>query len=111
MVTEVKSLEEYNRIVTDSAATLAYFSSNDCGVCSILKPKVFEMMQRAYPQIKLIHINMVETPEIHGQLRIFAAPAIVVYFEGNETFRKSRGISVSELESMLEKTYRLLFDS
>jgi len=111
MVTEIKSLEEFNRIVGANAATLAYFSSNDCGVCSILKPKVFEMIQRVYPKIELLHINMVEAPEIHGQLRIFTAPAIIVFFEGNEAFRTSRSISVSELEDQLKKTYQLLFES
>lgn len=107
---EIKSLEEFNAALKRNAAVLAFFSSNKCGVCSALKPKILELILSTYPKIKMLHINMEEVPSIHGQYRIFTAPTLIVFFEGNKALMKSRNISISELESQIERPYRLLFE-
>ncbi|TCN70087.1 thioredoxin family protein [Acetobacteroides hydrogenigenes] len=108
---EIESLEEFEKAIRENVAVLAYFSSNDCGVCHVLRPKIVELIQNAFPNIQLLHINMNKVPNIHGQYRIFTAPTIIVFFEGNMAFTKSRNISIPTLEKEIERPYKLRFDS
>jgi len=50
------------------------------------------------------------TPDISSQYGVFTIPTIVVYFDGNETIRKSRHIGVGELAQAIERPYNLIFD-
>lgn len=88
---------------------LAYFSTVECGVCKVLKPKVEEMIFREFPEIKLVYVEINQSPEIAAQNRIFTVPVVLVYFEGREFFRKSRNFGVDELRNELIRPYSLLF--
>ncbi len=88
---------------------LAYFSTVECGVCKVLKPKVEEMISREFPEIKLVYVEINQSPEIAAQNRIFTVPVVLVYFEGREFFRKSRNFGVDELRNELIRPYSLLF--
>jgi Thioredoxin domain-containing protein len=107
---EVRSLEEFNAALKDNLAVLAFFSSCKCNVCSVLKPKVNNLILSTYSKVRMLHINMEEMPKIHGQYRIFTAPTIIVFFEGRLAFMKGGNIRVDELERLLERPYMLLFE-
>ena len=109
MFTEVKSLEEFQKKKEHEPAILAYFSTGVCTVCKVLKPKLAAFMQNEFPECKLIYIPSDKFPEIAAQNRVFAAPTILVYFEGRETIRKSRNIGISELRREIARPYSLIF--
>ncbi|HOI48012.1 MAG TPA: thioredoxin family protein [Prolixibacteraceae bacterium] len=100
---------DYDRFVEEHPAVLAYFSTVECGVCKVLKPKVEEMIFREFPEIKLVYVEINQSPEIAAQNRIFTVPVVLVYFEGREFFRKSRNFGVDELRNELIRPYSLLF--
>ena len=101
--------EEYRELLSDHPAVLCYFSTPDCTVCRVLKPKVMDMVSARFPEMSTAWIDMERSPLVSGQLRIFSAPTILVYFEGKENLRKSRNISLSELEREIGRIYALLF--
>ncbi|HEC44970.1 hypothetical protein LCGC14_2828010 [marine sediment metagenome] len=105
----VSSLDHYRELVEKSPALLSYFSTPDCRVCTVLKPKVLELTARKFPEMKVLWIDIERSPVIAGQNSIFTAPTLLVYFEGNENLRKSRNISISELEEEIGRVYELLF--
>ena len=109
MFQEVKSLSEFESL-RQGKAVLTYFSTDACSVCKVLKPKIAEMCAEYFPELGLVYVRSDALPEIAGQYSIFAAPTIVVFFEGRETIRKSRAIGVDELRQEIERYYRLLFD-
>lgn len=100
---------DYDRFVKENPAVLAYFSTVECGVCKVLKPKVEEMISREFPEIKLVYVEINQSPEIAAQNRFFTVPVVLVYFEGREFFRKSRNFGVDELQNDLIRPYSLLF--
>lgn len=105
----VTSIDRYGELVGSSSAVLSYFSTGTCNVCRALKPKVIELLSVRFPEIVLLWIDIEKAPLVAGQNQVYSAPTLVVYFEGREAFRKSRNISMQELESGIARTYDLLF--
>jgi len=109
MYKEIKSLKEFNEVLEDNDAVLGYFSNETCNVCKVLKPQIYDMVQKSYPKIKALYIDITDVPEISAQNSIFTIPTIVVYLAGKEVFRKSRHIGVEELKGAIERPYQLMF--
>jgi len=106
----IHSIPEFDLILAESDAVLAYFSTETCSVCHVLKPKVIEMVTESFPKMKMIFIESDKLPELAAQHRVFTAPTVVVFFAGRETVRKSRAFGVDELRSEIERPYSLLFE-
>ena len=104
----IKSLEEFQRL-KEEPALLAYFSTDACSVCHVLKPKVEELIQIEFPKMKMVYVKSDEQPEVAANNRVFTAPTVVVFFEGREYIRKSRAFGVSELKQEIERIYSMLF--
>jgi thioredoxin-like negative regulator of GroEL len=109
MFIEIKSLDEFNQMKQDEATLLAYFSTDACNVCKVLKPKVDELVQREFPQLKMVYVKSDKLPDIAGQHQVFAAPTILVFFDGRETIRKSRNIGLDELSREIDRPYTMIF--
>ena len=109
MFAEITSFNDFLILKENEPALLVYFSTEVCNVCKVLKPKVAELIAAEFPKIKLVYIQSDKFPEIAAQNQIFAAPTIVVYFDGREYIRKSRNIGISELQQEIERPYLMLF--
>ena len=109
MFTTIKSLEEYNELVESELALLVYFSTDECNVCKVLKPKVGELIKDQFSEIKLFYVNLNQSPEIAAQNRIFAVPTIQIIFDRREFIRKSRNFGLDELKAEIDRPYQLMF--
>ncbi len=109
MFIEIQSYKEYLKLKEEEPAFLAYFSTETCNVCKVLKPKISELVQSKFPQILLVYIDSNKLPELAAQNQIFVAPTIIVYFEGREFIRKSRNIGIGELQREIERPYSMIF--
>ena len=105
----IHSISDFDLIVAEHDAVLAYFSTEACSVCQVLKPKVSEMISEAFPKMKMVFIESDKLPELAAQNRVFTAPTVIVFFAGHETIRKSRAFGVDELRSEIQRPYSLLF--
>ncbi len=103
------SLEEFNHLLLDEDAVVVYFSTEECQVCHVLKPKFEEMILANFSQIRLVYVSINAQPEIAGQFRVFTAPTILVFFQGHEYLRQSRSISVEKFKNDISRPYHLMF--
>ena len=110
MMETIPSIPEFDLILAENDAVLAYFSTETCSVCHVLKPKVIEMVAEAFPKIKMVFIESDKLPELAAQYRVFTAPTVVVFFAGRETIRKSRAFGVDELRSEIQRPYSLFYE-
>ena len=106
----IRTIPEFDKLLAENDAVLAYFSTETCSVCHVLKPKVLEMVSESFPQLKMIFIESDKSPELAAQHRVFTAPTVVVFFAGRETIRKSRAFGVDELKAEIQRPYSLLFE-
>jgi len=107
----IYSREEFSALLSTHPAVLAYFSTPDCSVCKVLKPKVKELLASDFPEVRFVYIDCIQHPDIAAQQNVFAVPTIVVFFDGRETIRKSRSFGIGELHDSLVRPYQLLFDT
>jgi thioredoxin 1 len=109
MFIEVQSFGEFLILIEEEPALLAYFSTEVCKVCKVLKPKVEDLIQSEFPKIKLAYIKSDKLPEVAAQNRVFAAPTILIFFDGREYIRKSRNIGIGELQQEIARPYSMMF--
>ncbi|MBB6680496.1 thioredoxin family protein [Aequorivita sp. 609] len=102
-------VETLNNLVETEAAVAVYFSAPNCGVCHALRPKVEELFSEDFPAVKFIHVEIDKSPGISGELGVFSAPTLLVFFEGKEFLRKVRLMSIQELQEKIERPYKMLF--
>jgi thioredoxin 1 len=107
----IHSISEFDLILAENDAALAYFSMETCSVCHVLKPKVIDMVSEAFPKMKMVFIESDKLPELAAQNRVFTAPTVVVFFAGRETIRKSRAFGVDELRSEIQRPYSMMFEA
>jgi len=106
----IETIEKQNNILGEEDATLIYFSHEQCNVCKVLKPKIAELLQNEFPKMKMYYSDTVKFPETAAQNSVFAVPTLLVFFQGKEYFRKSRNISVGDLENDIARPYGMIFD-
>lgn len=109
MIIEIQSFNEFIKMKENEPALLGYFSTNACNVCKVLKPKVVELLQTQFPKMKMVYIKSDVLPEVAAQYQVFAAPTILVFFEGREYIRRSRNIGIGELQREIERPYSMMF--
>jgi len=109
MFEDVRNSEELALLVRNSSAVLLYFSTDECNVCKVLKPKIEQLIVSNFPQIKLVYININTTPEIAASYHVFTAPTMLILFENKELLRKGRSFGIYELGDELARPYQLLF--
>ena len=95
----------------DNQSVALYFTSPECNVCKVLKPKVRELIDQKFPEMDLHFIDITENPETAAAFQVFTVPVILIYFEGREYIRKVRNIGLIELEKEISRPYELLFES
>lgn len=110
MIEPISSIEKFNDIIHSSPGALVYFSHDQCNVCKVLKPKVYELLQSQFPKLKMFYANTVQNPDIAAQNSVFTVPTLLVFFDGKEFLRKSRNIGIEELREAIQRPYELMFE-
>ena len=105
-ISSIKGLDEK---INKNDALLIYFSHDKCNVCKVLKPKVAELINSEFPKMELSYVDTVNSPKTAGQYGIFTVPTIMAFFNGKESFRKSRNIGLRELETEISRPYSMTF--
>ena len=109
MTANIRRIDEFESFVEENAGTVVYFSTPECNVCKVLKPKLISMLEENYPRMKFAYVDISEARELAGQQRIFTVPTILFFFEGKEFLRKSRNINFAELNGELSRIYSIVF--
>jgi len=109
MQNELESLDKLKELIATEKGIIAYFYSDRCSPCISLRPKILQMAEEDFPQMKMVFINSERSPEIPANYGVFANPGILVFFEGQEFRRYSKYISISQLGGDIERIYDMVF--
>ena len=94
----------------NKASSVYYFSTETCGVCKVLKPKLKSFLEENFPKLEMIYVDVEREKELAAQLTTFSVPTIIIYFDDKEFLRYSRNINFDELFQSLERMYNLYFN-
>lgn len=103
MQTNPLTIDDFDSFISSSKAAAVYFSTPDCNVCKVLKPKLIELLDQNFPLINFAYVDCGEAKELAAQNSVFSVPTILFFFEGKEYIRKARFVNFDELQSELEK--------
>ena len=106
----IENIEQFKNIKNSADTVLFYFSHDQCNVCKVLKPKIYNMLMEKFNKVAFFYVNTKDNPETAAQNRIFTVPTILVYFAGKEYIRKSRHIGLEELENEIARPYSMMFE-
>ena len=106
----ISSELEYESIIKENLGVLLYFSRVSCNVGEALEPKVIKLLEDNFPKIPFYFVDMDKTPTIPVKYSVFVEPTIIIIFDGKETIRKSRIISIGDLSNSIDRIYKLAFD-
>lgn len=109
MTESIDTLEKFENILNTHPAVLVYFKTTSCSVVEALEPKVKSLIENKFQKLHYLTIDINLAPKIISAYQAFVEPTILVFFEGKETIRRSRNISVIELEKTLLRSYELFF--
>jgi hypothetical protein len=105
----IRSVTEVAKALEKHPAVIFYFSTLSCAVGEALEPKVREMIERQYPKIEFIWIDMNAAPEVLGSYQVFVEPTILLFVHEKEYLRRSRNIHLAELQGAIQRIYDLAF--
>jgi len=105
----ILTVSDFEEIITQNTGVLMYFSTLSCAVGEALEPKIIDLLKTDFPKIPFYFIDINVTPEISARYSVFVEPTILVFFEGKETIRMSRHISLFELSKAISRIYKLVF--
>jgi len=100
---------DFEGIIQKNKGVLMYFSTLSCAVGEALESKIIDLLKTDFPKIPFYFIDINATSEISAKYLVFVEPTILVFFDGKETIRKSRNISLFELSEAIERIYKLVF--
>jgi thioredoxin len=106
---EFKTFDDFNLYLKNIPGVIIYVSTPPCNVCKILKPKVISLISETFPKLKFFYLDAEAYPELSGQMSVFTVPTVIFYLDGKEWFRKSRNMSITELQNEIERPYSLFF--
>jgi thioredoxin 1 len=109
MTSSIKTIEEFQQLISQKKVICFYLSTPECNVCKVLKPRVIEMIKNDFPQIYFCYVDLTEAKEISGQVSVFLVPTILIYFESKEIIRVSRNIHFEVLREQINRYYKILF--
>jgi len=106
----INSLDTLEEILKSEIAVLLYFNTISCNVGESLEPKIKNLLNSNFPKLKFYTVDINFSPEVAAKCSAFVEPTIIVYFDGKETIRKSRNIGIYELEKLIARPYKLIFE-
>jgi len=92
----ISSYEMWLTVVNQQKPLLLFVKTDHCSVCEGLLPQI-EALQVDYP-INFYMVNVVQVPEMGGQLSLFSAPVVLLFNEGKEYARFARFVQMTELK-------------
>jgi thiol-disulfide isomerase/thioredoxin len=95
--------------IAREVAVLVYFKNDSCAPCMALRPKVEELLKEHFPEVKFILVDSVQNPQLNGEFQVFANPTLLVFFDGKEYIRKSKYVSIPELQAEIGRLYGMMF--
>ncbi|WP_342511522.1 thioredoxin family protein [Sporosarcina sp. FSL K6-1522] len=97
----ITSFEEWAALMEAGNTALLFVKTDNCSVCEGLYPQVLGL-QTDY-SLPFYQVNVAQVPEIAGQLALFTAPVVLLFYNGKEYARFARFVRMEELKGRLQE--------
>ncbi|MCF6271385.1 MAG: thioredoxin family protein [Melioribacteraceae bacterium] len=105
----ISSIDGFKEFISKNDGAVTYFSTPQCNVCKVLKPKLKELVATNFPEMKFAYVNTIEAQKMAAQNQVFTVPTILFHLDGKECIRKSRNVNLKVLAEELKRPYEMMF--
>ncbi|BEP29576.1 thioredoxin family protein [Helicovermis profundi] len=105
---QLENINEIEDLIKNETIVLGYFTSKDCNMCKDLYPKIEKMIGK-FKEIKSFRAETDTLPSLVSKYNFYVIPTVILFIEGKETIKKSRTISILELENQIERYYNMIY--
>ncbi|ATV57096.1 thioredoxin family protein [Fusobacterium pseudoperiodonticum] len=99
---KIKTYDELLEKIKNEEKFLLYIKSEGCSVCEADFPKIKELVDKN--NYLAYYIQADEISEAVGQLNLYTAPVVILFYNGKEIHRQARFIDFLELDYRIKQT-------
>ena len=98
---KIKTYDELLEKIKNEEKFLLYIKSEGCSVCEADFPKIKELVDKN--NYLAYYIQADEISEAVGQLNLYTAPVVILFYNGKEIHRQARFIDFLELDYRIKQ--------
>ena len=99
---KIKTYDELLEKIKNEEKFLLYIKSEGCSVCEADFPKIKELVDKN--NYLAYYIQADEISEAVGQLNLYTAPVVILFYNGKEIHRQARFIDFLELDYRIKQS-------
>ncbi|WP_253301375.1 thioredoxin [Spiroplasma endosymbiont of Phyllotreta cruciferae] len=99
-VNELKTVEEFEKVIAENKLTLVDFYADWCGPCKMISPVINEL-SKDRGDVNFVKINVDELQDLAQNYGILSIPTLITFQKGNELKRKTGFVTRNEIEQEL----------
>ena len=99
---KIKTYDKLLETIKNEEKFLLYIKSDGCSVCEVDFPRVKEITDKN--NYLAYYIQADEMAEAVGQLNLYSAPIVILFYNGKEIHRQARIIDFLELDYRIKQT-------
>ncbi|AOV07774.1 thioredoxin family protein [Sporosarcina ureilytica] len=97
----IQSYEEWQIAIKKHDSLLLFVKTNHCSVCEGLFPQVKALKES--DALPFYVLNISDVPEMAGQLSLFTAPVVLLYYKEKEYARFARFVPMEDLKYRMQE--------
>ena len=98
---KIKTYDKLLETIKNEEKVWLYIKSDGCAVCEVDCPRVKERIDEN--NYTSYYIQADEMTEAVGQLNLYSAPVVILFYNGKEIHRQARFIDFSELDYRIKQ--------
>lgn len=97
---QLMNLNDVKQTIGEKPLVLMVIKTGQCRVCESVQAKAAIMLE-SHKDITGIYVYMEDAPDAASEYLAFAAPTVLLFYEGKEVYRAARFVRLDELEYVL----------
>jgi len=95
--------ETFAEILNGERPVLVDFTATWCGPCKMMKPVLEELHQRKGEQLRIIKIDIDQSPAAAQAYQVQSVPTLILFQKGKQLWRQSGLMQVNSLEKLIDQ--------
>ena len=95
--------ESFVDLIKSNKPVLVDFTAAWCGPCKMMKPVLDELHQRMKDKIRIIKIDIDQSPAAANAYNVQSVPTLLLFQNGTVLWRQSGVMQAGQLEKIIEQ--------